>query len=54
VPDRLLEIAWAVERGVLAKHDVHFALNIAVKKVREGQWKRPYRMPPNFQLSRST
>jgi len=50
VPDRLQEITWAVERGALAKHDLPLAVNIALKKVREGQWTRPYRMPPHFQL----
>lgn len=50
VPRRLLEITWAVERGNLRKHPVMLAVNIAVKKVREGLWNRPYRMPPDYQL----
>jgi hypothetical protein len=24
------------------------AVNIALKKIREGQWTRPHRMPPNW------
>ncbi len=50
VPERLREIAWSVEEGALAKLEVRLALNVALKKLREGQWSRPNRMPPNWQL----
>jgi hypothetical protein len=50
VPIRLLEITWAIETGSLRKHPVLLAINIALKKVRERLWTRPYRMPPHFQL----
>ena len=47
---RLQEIAWSIERGALSKHPHQLAINIALKKVREGAWTRPNRMPPNWQL----
>jgi hypothetical protein len=44
----LRQIAWAVEQGALQRFDRTMALNIALKKIREGSWTRPHRMPPNW------
>lgn len=48
VDQRFREIVWAVEEGSLAKFEPRFAVNIAVKKLKEGVWTRPNRMPPNW------
>lgn len=45
----LREIAWSVEQGTLARFGAAKGLNVALKLVREGQWSRPNRMPPNWQ-----
>lgn len=45
---RLREVLWSVEEGALRRFDVPLAVNIALKKLREGQWTRPNRMPPNW------
>ena len=42
------EVIWAVEEGALKKFDRPLALNIAFKKLREGAWTRPHRMPSNW------
>jgi hypothetical protein len=42
------EIVWAVEEGALAKFEPRLAINIALKKLKEGVWTRPNRMPPNW------
>jgi hypothetical protein len=42
------QILWATEEGALSKHSPALAINIALKKVREGLWTRPNRMPPNW------
>jgi hypothetical protein len=42
------QIVWSVEEGALRRFEPSLALNIAVKKVREGIWTRPNRMPPNW------
>ena len=47
------QIVWAVEEGALAKFPQRHAVNIALKKVREGAWSRPHRMPPNWALNLS-
>jgi hypothetical protein len=47
-PEVLRQIVWAVEEGALRRFDMPLALNIALKKVREGAWSRPNRMPPNW------
>jgi len=39
---------WSVEEGALRRFDTPLAINIALKKIREGQWSRPHRMPPNW------
>ncbi len=47
-PELLGEIVYATEEGALAKFPVPLALNIALKKVREGAWSSPYRMPSDW------
>jgi hypothetical protein len=53
----LRQVVWAVEEGALRRFALQLALNIALKKIREGAWSRPNRMPPNWhpaqQLSRA-
>jgi hypothetical protein len=55
--ETLRQVVWAVEEGALHRFALQLALNIALKKVREGAWTRPHRMPPNWhplqQLSRA-
>ncbi len=53
-PARLLgEVVFAAEEGALAKYPVPLALNIALKKIREGAWSSPHRMPPDWSLRRA-
>jgi len=49
----LRQVAWSVEKGALRRFAPRHALNIALKKVRSGEWLRPHRMPPNWILSES-
>jgi hypothetical protein len=49
----MTEIVYAVEEGALAKFPVPLAVNIALKKVREGLWSSPNRMPPEWSLRRA-
>ena len=55
--ETLRQVVWAVEEGALRRFALQLALNIALKKIREGAWTRPNRMPPNWypaqQLSRA-
>ena len=44
----LRQLVWAVEEGALRRFEVALAVNIALKKIREGAWTRPNRMPPNW------
>lgn len=44
----LRQVIWAVEEGALRRFDSRLALNIALKKIREGAWSKPNRMPPNW------
>jgi hypothetical protein len=44
----LREIVWAVEQGALSRFTSLHGMRIALKKVREGAWTRPNRMPPNW------
>ena len=54
LPSTLMtEIVYAVEEGALAKFPVALAVNIALKKVREGLWSSPNRMPPEWSLRRA-
>ena len=45
---RFREVLWSVEEGALRRFDPALAINIALKKLREGAWTRPNRMPPNW------
>jgi hypothetical protein len=47
-PEILRQIVWAAEEGALRRFPLPLALNIALKKIREGAWTRPNRMPPNW------
>ena len=47
-PDLLRQVVWSIEAGALRRFDTRHALHIALKKVREGAWTRPNRMPPNW------
>ena len=49
----LSEIIFAAEEGALKKFPVPLALNIALKKIREGDWSSPHRMPPDWALRRA-
>jgi hypothetical protein len=51
VPDRLREVVWSIEEGALRRFQSLHAMRIALKKIREGLWSRPNRMPPNWQRS---
>jgi hypothetical protein len=44
----LRQVLWAVEEGALLRFSAAMAVNIALKKIREGSWGRPNRMPPNW------
>jgi hypothetical protein len=44
----LRQVIWAVEEGALRRFEMPLAVNIALKKIREGAWSRPNRMPPNW------
>jgi hypothetical protein len=45
------QVLWSVEEGALRRFDARLASNIALKKIREGAWTRPNRMPPNWMVS---
>jgi hypothetical protein len=47
------QVIWAVEEGALRRFAATLALNIALKKIREGAWTKPNRMPPHW-LPQST
>jgi hypothetical protein len=47
-PDLLRQVVWSVEAGSLRRFDTRHAVHIALKKIREGHWTRPNRMPPNW------
>jgi hypothetical protein len=47
------EVVYAAEEGSLARYPVPLALNIALKKIREGAWSSPHRMPPDWSLRRA-
>jgi hypothetical protein len=44
----LRQVAWSIETGPLKRFATPHAIHIALKKVREGAWTRPNRMPPNW------
>lgn len=43
-----IQVLWSVEEGALRQFAPALATNIALKKIRQGAWMRPYRMPPNW------
>jgi hypothetical protein len=47
-PEILRQVIWSVEQGALQRFELGLAINIALKKIREGAWVRPHRMPPNW------
>ena len=54
-PDARLmrEVVYAVEEGALTKFPAPLAVNVALKKIREGAWSSPRRMPEDWGLSRA-
>jgi hypothetical protein len=53
-PELMRQVVWSIETGALRRFDTRHALHIALKKIREGQWTRPHRMPPNWSRALST
>jgi hypothetical protein len=47
-PELLRQVAWSIEEGPLKRFAASHAIHIALKKIREGAWTRPNRMPPNW------
>lgn len=47
-PELMRQVVWSIESGALKRFDPRHALHIALKKIREGKWTRPHRMPPNW------
>ena len=47
-PELMRQVTWSIQHGALRRFDTRHALNIALKKIREGTWSRPHRMPPNW------
>ena len=50
---QLREVMYAVEEGALTNFPVPLAINIALKKLREGTWSVPHRMPAGWGLQRA-
>lgn len=50
-PELFRQVLWSVEEGALRRFDLPLAANIALKKIREGIWSRPHRMPPNWRIA---
>jgi hypothetical protein len=42
------QVLWSMEQGALRRFDTRLALNIALKKIRDGAWTRPNGLPPNW------
>jgi hypothetical protein len=53
VPGLLREILFAVEEGALTKFPAPLAINVALKKIREGAWSSPHRMPLDWGMRRA-
>ena len=53
-PELLRQVVWSIENGALKRFTPLHAINIALKKIREGTWSRPHRMPPNWVHALST
>jgi hypothetical protein len=49
----LREVAWSVEEGAVARFETAHALAIACKKIREGAWSTPFRMPVDWSWKRA-
>ncbi|HXQ29465.1 MAG TPA: hypothetical protein VN848_09360 [Gemmatimonadales bacterium] len=47
-PELLRQVVWSIEEGALRRFSPPHAIHIALKKIREGAWTRPNRMPPNW------
>jgi hypothetical protein len=47
-PEIFRQVLWSVEEGALRRFATPLAINTALKKIREGGWSRPNRMPPNW------
>lgn len=47
-PETLRQVIWSIEEGSLLRFSPLHAAHIALKKIREGAWTRPHRMPPNW------
>lgn len=47
-PELFRQVLWSIEEGALRRFDPRLALNIALKKIREGAWTRPNGLPPNW------
>jgi len=47
-PEIMRQVVWSIEEGSLSRFTPIHAGHIALKKVREGAWTRPNRMPPNW------
>ena len=47
-PELMRQVVWSIEAGALKRFDIRHAVHIALKKIREGHWTRPHRMPPNW------
>jgi hypothetical protein len=47
-PELMRQVVWSIEHGSLQRFSPLHALHIALKKIREGAWSRPNRMPPNW------
>jgi hypothetical protein len=52
--ERLREVVWSIEEGALKRFQTLHGIRIALKKLREGAWTRPNRMPPNWTRALST
>ena len=44
----LRQVVWSIEEGSLRRFSPAHAAHIALKKIREGAWTRPNRMPPQW------
>ncbi len=44
----LRQVVWSIEEGALRRFPPVHAIHIALKKIREGAWTRPNRMPPQW------
>jgi hypothetical protein len=53
-PELMRQVAWSIEEGSLRRFSPQHAIHIALKKIREGAWTRPNRMPPNWARPMST